>query len=120
MPTDERSDAVNGLLLFILGVVSGAVVALLWAPANGRESREYIGRRAREARSQAAAAASRARDLVHQGREAVVTGIDEWRIRMNAALDQGRDVVEQGKETVAYALEQGRDAYRDAKREDLA
>ena len=35
------------LLAFILGAVSGAAVALLYAPASGRETREFLGEKAR-------------------------------------------------------------------------
>jgi gas vesicle protein len=120
MPTTERSDVATGLLLFLLGAASGAVVALLCAPASGRESRQYIGRRAREAREQAAVAASKARDLMHQGTDAMVTSLDQWRSRMNSVIDQGRDVLDHGTETVSVAIEQGREAYQRAKEKDLA
>ena len=66
MSTSERSDVASGLLLFMLGAATGAIVALLCAPTSGQESRQYIGRRAREARDQASAAASRA--LMRRGR----------------------------------------------------
>jgi len=120
MLNDERSNAGHGLLMFTLGAASGAIVALLCAPASGRESRDYIGRRARDARDQASAAAARARELVQQSTQAVVTSIEEWRSTVNSAIDQGREAVEQGRDTVAYAIEQGREAYQQAKKEDLA
>jgi gas vesicle protein len=119
MPTTERSDVASGLLLFLLGAASGAIVALC-APACGRESRQYIGRRAREAREQAAAAASRARDIMQQGTDAMVTSLDQWRSRMNSVIDQGRDVIDHGTETVSVAIEQGREAYQRAKEKDFA
>ena len=36
------------MLAFMLGAMAGAAVALLFAPAAGEETREYLGRRARE------------------------------------------------------------------------
>ena len=36
------------LLAFLVGAVAGAAVALLYAPASGRETREYLGDKARE------------------------------------------------------------------------
>lgn len=36
------------LLAFLVGAVAGAAVALLYAPAAGRETREYLGDKARE------------------------------------------------------------------------
>jgi gas vesicle protein len=120
MSTSEQSDVASGLLLFMLGAATGAIVALLCAPTSGQESRQYIGRRAREARDQAAAAASKARHLMQQGTDAVVTSLDQWRSRMNSVIDQGREVVEHGTETVSVAIEQGREAYQRAKEKDLA
>ncbi len=36
------------LLAFLVGAVAGAAVALLYAPATGRETREYLSDKARE------------------------------------------------------------------------
>jgi gas vesicle protein len=36
------------LLAFLVGAVAGAAVALLYAPVSGRETREYLGDKARE------------------------------------------------------------------------
>ena len=36
------------LLAFLVGAVAGAAIALLYAPATGRETREYLGDKARE------------------------------------------------------------------------
>ena len=46
MASDEGAGAGSILLAFILGAVSGAAVALLYAPASGRETREYLGDKA--------------------------------------------------------------------------
>ena len=52
MARDEGAGAGIVLLAFLLGAVAGAAVALLYAPATGRETRELLGektaRRARE------------------------------------------------------------------------
>jgi gas vesicle protein len=45
------------LLAFVAGAVAGAAVALLFAPATGEETREYIGQRAREGREKVVDAA---------------------------------------------------------------
>ena len=89
MSRDDNAGAGNILLAFILGAVSGAAVALLYAPASGRETREYLGEKAGEARARAAEAASR-----------------------------GRDVISQGRETISTAIERGRDAYQQARRDN--
>ncbi len=67
------------LLAFFLGGGSGAAGALLYAPASGRETREYLGDRAAEARAKAADAAARGRDALNQGRETLTTAIERGR-----------------------------------------
>jgi gas vesicle protein len=89
MSRDEGAGAGSILLAFILGAVSGAAFALLYAPVSGRETREYLGDRAADARARAAEAAAR-----------------------------GRDVINQGRETISTAIERGRDAYQQARREN--
>ena len=79
MAKDEGSGAGSILLAFILGAVSGAAVALLYAPASGRETREYLGERARESKERAAKAAERGREIINQGRETLTTAIDRGR-----------------------------------------
>jgi gas vesicle protein len=50
------------LLAFVAGAIAGAAVALLFAPASGDATREYLGQRAREGRSKAMNAFDKARD----------------------------------------------------------
>jgi gas vesicle protein len=88
---NEGAGAGSVLLAFILGAVSGAAVALLYAPATGRETREFLGERAREGRANAADAAER-----------------------------GRQILSQGRETVANAIERGREAYQSARARENA
>jgi len=89
MSRDEGAGAGSILLAFILGAVSGAALALLYAPASGRETREYLGDRAADARARAADAAAK-----------------------------GRDVITQGRETITTAIERGREAYQQARRDN--
>ena len=79
MPRDEGAGAGSILLAFILGAVSGAAVALLYAPQTGQETRDYLGERAREGRERAAAAAEKGRDIINQGRDTISTAIDRGR-----------------------------------------
>ena len=89
MSRDDGAGAGSILLAFILGAVSGAAFALLYAPASGRETREYLNDRAAEARARAADAAAK-----------------------------GRDVISQGRETITTAIERGREAYQQARRDN--
>jgi len=79
MPRDEGVGAGSILLAFILGAVSGAAVALLYAPASGRDTRDYLGERAREGRARAAEAAAKGREALTQGRETLSNAIDRGR-----------------------------------------
>ena len=90
MARDEGAGAGSVLLAFILGAVSGAAVALLYAPATGKETREFLGEKAREGRDKAAEVAAQ-------------------------AAARGRDVVAQGRDTLANAIERGREAYNQAR-----
>jgi gas vesicle protein len=74
MARDDGSGAAGILLAFILGAVSGAAVALLYAPQAGSDTRDYLGEKAREGRQRAQAAAEKGRDTlssaIERGREA--------------------------------------------------
>ena len=52
MATDGKDDRSGGagtvMLAFLIGAIAGAVVALLYAPASGQETREFLGEKARE------------------------------------------------------------------------
>ena len=89
MARDEGGGAGTVLLAFLLGAVSGAAVALLYAPASGEETREYLGQKAREGRQRAGEVAER-----------------------------GRQAINQGRETLAHAIERGREAYQQARARD--
>jgi len=88
MARDEGSGAGSVLLAFIIGAVSGAALALLYAPASGDETRKYLGQKAREGRDRAA-----------------------------EAVEKGREVVKEGRETLAQAVERGKEVYQQARRE---
>ena len=50
MAKDESLGGGAVLVAFIAGAVAGAAVALLFAPATGDETREFLGQRTREGR----------------------------------------------------------------------
>ena len=98
MSRDDGAGAGSVLLAFLLGAVSGAAVALLYAPATGRETREYLGERAREGRERASEAAQKGRDVI----------------------DRGREAINQGRETLSTAIDRGREAYQQARGREKA
>jgi len=75
----DEGGAGSILLAFLLGAVSGAAVALLYAPATGRETREYLGERAREGRERASVMAEKGRQILNEGRDTLSTAIDRGR-----------------------------------------
>lgn len=50
MSHKESSSTSNVMLAFALGAIAGAVVALLYAPAAGEETRRKLKKKAREGR----------------------------------------------------------------------
>ena len=82
----DDGGAGNVLLAFLLGAVSGAAIALLYAPASGRQTREFLGEKAREGRDRAAEMAEKGREMVNQGRETLST-----------ALERGREAYQQAR-----------------------
>jgi gas vesicle protein len=57
MAKDDNLGGGAVLLAFVAGAVAGAAIALLFAPATGEETRDYIGQRAREGREKVVDAA---------------------------------------------------------------
>jgi gas vesicle protein len=93
MSRDSNGGSV--MLAFVLGAVAGAAVALLFAPASGEETRDYLGRKARDgrdrARDAAREAAERGREFYEQQRESVTSAIDRGREAFQAAREEGRN-----------------------------
>ena len=79
MSRDDGAGAGTVLLAFLVGAVAGAAVALLYAPATGRETREFLGEKAREGRDRAADAAAKGREYLNQGRETITNAIERGR-----------------------------------------
>ncbi len=79
MGRDEGAGAGSILVAFALGAVAGAAVALLYAPATGRETREFLEEKAREGRERAKEAAAKGRQKINQTRETLTTAIERGR-----------------------------------------
>ena len=89
MSTDNQSGSGNVMLAFMVGAITGAAVALLFAPASGDETREYLGQKAREGRDKAREAAEQSREFYERNRESVATAIDRGREAFQQARDRG-------------------------------
>jgi gas vesicle protein len=77
--------AAGVMLAFMLGATVGAAVALLFAPATGEETRDYLNRRAKEGRDRATEAARQGREIINRQRESLTTAFDRAREQFNAA-----------------------------------
>jgi gas vesicle protein len=110
----ERDEFGAFLVGFIVGGLSGAVVALLFAPQTGEETRAIIKDKSIElrdraqqsaeealARAEAAAAEARARadDLARQLRERGQEVVEDVRERGKGAVDAVRKTVKKSDET---------------------
>ncbi len=85
MSKDSSGSSV--MMAFVVGALAGAAVALLFAPASGEETREYLGKKAREGKD-------KAREAVDHGREYY----DRQRDNLVTAVDRGRDAFQQARE----------------------
>jgi gas vesicle protein len=85
------------LTFFLAGLGVGAILALLFAPASGEESRRFLSDRADE------------------GREYVTGKGREIRQHTEELVEKAKDLVTQQKEQLSAALEAGKQAYQDEK-----
>ena len=91
MATDEGAGSGSVLLAFLVGAVAGAALALLYAPATGRETRELLGDKSREGRDKAAALAEKGRQVINEGREKAAALAEKGKRAINDGgdLDDG-------------------------------
>lgn len=94
------SDESNGgakLAFFLAGMGIGAILAILFAPKSGDETRELISRKAGE------------------GRDYVRSKGLELRKDAEGLVEKAKEVVNQQKEQLSAALEAGKQAYHEEK-----
>jgi gas vesicle protein len=88
--SQNSSSTGSVLLAFAIGAIAGAAVALLYAPASGEETRRRIAEKAREGRDKAESMAREGREFVQRQRE-----------NLSAAVEKGREAFQQArKETL--------------------
>jgi len=104
---DRDSNASSVILAFLLGGLTGAAVALLYAPRSGQETRDLLSERMRET-------ADRGRELKEQA-------VGRGRALVNDAttlLERQKQELESRKERFSAAVEAGRQAYREEKQKE--
>ena len=77
------------MVAFVVGALAGACVALLFAPASGEETREYLGKKAREGTDKAREAMDQGREYYQHQRENLVTAVDRGRDAFQQARERG-------------------------------
>lgn len=77
------------MLAFLVGAVAGAAAALLFAPASGEETREYLGQKAREGRAKALEAVDQGREVYRRQKEQLASAVDRGREAFQQARDKG-------------------------------
>ena len=80
------------MVAFVMGALTGAAVALLFAPASGEETREYLGQKAREGKAKAREAMEQGRDYYRNQRDTLVTAVERGREAFQQARDRGDQV----------------------------
>jgi gas vesicle protein len=80
------------MVAFVVGALTGAAVALLFAPASGEETREYLGQKAREGKAKARDAMDQGRDYYRSQRDNLVTAVERGREAFQQARERGDQV----------------------------
>jgi len=80
------------MVAFVIGALAGAAVALLFAPASGEETREYLGQKAREGKAKAREAMDQGKDYYRSQRDNLVTAVERGREAFNQARERGDQV----------------------------
>jgi len=104
----ENNSGTDKFLFFLAGAGIGALVALLFAPKSGRETRETIARAANDGRDFISTKVNEGRQLVDEKRRKL--GDD-----FNTFLDKSKEAVQRQKEQLTAAFEAGKAAYREEK-----
>lgn len=88
----SRDNSGSLMVAFVIGALTGAAVALLFAPASGDETREFLGQKAREGKAKAREAMEQGRDYYARQRENVVSAVERGREAFQQARERGDQV----------------------------
>ena len=103
-----ESSGGDKFLYFLAGAGIGAVLALLFAPKSGRETRELIAQKATDGRDYLSGKVSEGRQYVENaGRKAS----DDF----TSFVDRSKEALGRQKEQLTAAFEAGKAAYREEK-----
>jgi gas vesicle protein len=97
----EGTDCGSKLAYFLVGGGIGAIVALLFAPRTGRETRDIIVQRTAESRDRVASATRSTSDKMSD--------------YIEKGLDKGKEAVSSQKDQISAAIAAGKQAYEEEK-----
>ena len=95
-------------LYFLAGAGIGAVLALLFAPKSGKETRDILARTATDGREFISQKVSEGRQFVGDTGRKVTDDFSSF-------VDRSKDALNRQKEQISAAFEAGKAAYREEK-----
>ena len=106
MAHDDGAGGASGVILsFLVGALTGAATAVLLAPRSGRETREILGDKWRDA-------ADKGRNFGEEAAQKSREALDE----ASGYVDRQRGSLEKKRDRLAAAVEAGKQAYREEKK----
>jgi gas vesicle protein len=105
---DNSSSGGDKFLYFLAGAGIGAVLALLFAPKSGRETREFIAKTATDGKDYLS-------NKYADGKQFVGDTSRRAKDDFNSFLDKSKEAVQRQKEQLSAAFEAGKAAYREEK-----
>jgi gas vesicle protein len=105
----ERGGSIGS---FLLGALVGAGLALLFAPQSGAETQEQIRARARQLKAQAEERVRAVQQELESRLEEARAGVQSRIDGVRGAVDQGRQAARDARADLERRLEQSKAAYR--------
>ena len=102
---ENKSDK---FLFFLAGAGIGAVLALLFAPKSGRETRDLLSKTATDSKDFLSNKVVEGRSFVEERSRKVNDDVTSF-------IDRSKEAVQRQKEQLAAAFEAGKAAYREEK-----
>src|SRR6185436_19523576 len=104
----SESSGGDKFLYFLAGAGIGAVLALLFAPKSGRETRDMIAQKATNSREFVASKVNEGRSYVEGAGRKVTDDFGSF-------VDKSKEALQRQKEQITAAFEAGKAAYREEK-----
>ena len=106
--SENNNGGADKLVFFLTGAGIGAVLALLFAPKSGQETRDLIARTATDSRDYIT-------NKVTEGRQVVEQKGRRFGDDFTSFVDKSKEAVQRQKEQLTAAFEAGKAAYREEK-----